>query len=75
MGLDRLEGLWRLRHNTGKELVLDAVPFAGAWGQMMDLDGDTNLNSQTLKFDFQRRARAPLEPPPSAVMTSRVAKA
>ena len=54
--------------DVGKEAMLDAVPFAGAGRQMATVRLRPVSSAKRWSSRFQRRTRAPLLPPQSAVM-------
>jgi hypothetical protein len=56
--------------DKGEQAVLYLVPLAGARRQMGDRDGDSEFVGHSF---FHRRTRAPLLPPQSAFISSRVA--
>ena len=51
-----------------EEAVLDLVPLAGTRRQVADSDGGSSSSASFCSSTFQKRSRAPLLPPPSAVM-------
>ena len=59
--------------DEGEQPVLDFVPLAGAGRQVADRDVETELVSSFCSSCFHRRTREPLLPPPSAVISNRVA--
>ena len=54
-----------------EQAMLDLVPFRRAGRIVANADGQPGLVGEFLQFDFHRRMREPLEPPPSAVIMSR----
>jgi len=59
--------------DEGEEPVLDFVPLAGAGWQVADDDVEAEFVGQLLQFAFPQPHPQPLLPPPSAVISKRVA--
>ena len=59
--------------DEGEQAMLDPVPFAGAGRQVGHRDGQAGLVGELWSSRFHSRTRAPLLPPQSAVISSRVA--
>ena len=59
-----------VERNESKQSMLDLVPFAGGRWIMRHRDRQLFFIGQVLKLFFQSRFFTPLEPPPSAVIST-----
>ena len=60
--------------DVAKHPVLNLIPLAGSRWKVTDRDPQPNSIGQLLQLDLPQTVAAPLEPPPSAVISERLAR-